>query len=273
MRHFLESGKRICILKRPTSRIDRIRDIADRISFYEIPTGSMVPLLIEAQAHTVIHCATDYGRRDVPVTEIIEANLLLPLRLLEASSSTALRTFVNTDTLLDKRINHYSLSKRHFREWLENFSTPPVRCNIALEHFFGPGDDRTKFVTKTITELLDNQELIDLTPGEQRRDFIFISDVVEAFKCIIDFADHAQEGYYSYEVGGGQTTEIREFVSLVKKLVGNKLTKLNFGALPYRNNEIMESRVDLSALRDLGWWPKVSLVEGLRQTIEGERNL
>jgi nucleoside-diphosphate-sugar epimerase len=202
---------------------------------------------------------------------MIDANLMLPLRLLESMVDTPAKAFINTDTLLDKRINHYSLSKRHFREWLEIFPLPLTRCNVALEHFYGPGDDRTKFVTRVVTELLSDQSSMDLTPGEQQRDFIFITDVIDAMKKIIDFADGAPPGYYPFEVGGGEATEIREFVRLAQKLVGNQSTNLRFGALPYRTNEIMSSHVDLSALRELGWEPQVGLVEGLLKTIEGER--
>ena len=54
--------------------------------------------------------------------------------------------FINTDTILDKRINAYSLSKSQFKEWM-SFGFENVKfTNIALEHFFGPFDTTTKFV-------------------------------------------------------------------------------------------------------------------------------
>lgn len=55
-------------------------------------------------------------------------------------------------------------------------------------------------------------------------------------------------------------------------MTGNKVTRLNFGMLPYRENEIMESHVDISMLSRLGWRPQISLVEGLRYTIDQERS-
>jgi nucleoside-diphosphate-sugar epimerase len=59
---------------------------------------------------------------------------------------------------------------------------------------------------------------------------------------------------------------------MVKTMTENKVTRLNFGMLPYRENEIMESHVDISMLLKLGWQPKISLVEGLRYTIDQERS-
>jgi nucleoside-diphosphate-sugar epimerase len=45
---------------------------------------------------------------------------------------------------------------------------------------------------------------------------------------------------------------------------------LNFGALPYRQNEVMESEVDISEIRKLGWQPRMSLADGLKKTIHTE---
>ena len=64
---------------------------------------------------------------------------------------------------------------------------------------------------------------------------------------------------------------IREIVNLIKDLTDNKTTRANFGALPYRKNEIMEPKIDTSSIKQLGWQPKTSLVEGLRKTIQMER--
>jgi nucleoside-diphosphate-sugar epimerase len=73
-------------------------------------------------------------------------------------------------------------------------------------------------------------------------------------------------------VGSGKNVTIREFVETIQKLSENSVTKLKFGALPFRKNEVMESKVDLRALQALGWEPKVSLSEGLARTIQVERD-
>jgi nucleoside-diphosphate-sugar epimerase len=55
---------------------------------------------------------------------------------------------------------------------------------------------------------------------------------------------------------------MREFVELAKYVSGAK-TQLNFGAVPYRDDEAMLCVADTNRLRSLGWRPKVSLTEGL----------
>lgn len=121
-------------------------------------------------------------------------------------------------------------------------------------------------------DLLHEVDFIDLTLGEQKRDFIYIDDVVEAFMTLVNFSFDVPNNLYRYEIGTGKNIEIREFVQTVKTMTGNKVTRLNFGMLPYRENEIMESHVDISMLSRLGWQPQISLVEGLKYTIDQERS-
>ena len=119
--------------------------------------------------------------------------------------------------------------------------------------------------------MLREEDRIELTAGQQRRDFIFIDDIVQAFGAIVDFSFKQTNGLFSFEVGSGQVISIFDFAMKVKELAGNKTTDLAFGALPYRANEVMESRVDLTNLTKLGWRPVVALGDGLKLTVEQEK--
>jgi hypothetical protein len=48
---------------------------------------------------------------------------------------------------------------------------------------------------------------------------------------------------------------------------GPSHTQLNFGAVPYRDGEMMQVQVDNSALMQLGWQAVNSLQFGLQKTI------
>lgn len=267
------SGHRLVLAKRSGSDLSRYGTSPDSVTCYDIDRISPERIFRENRIDLILHCATNYGRGDDDPRSLLEANLFLPLTLLELGRRSGVTCFVNTDTILDKRVNAYSLSKSQFREWLKLYSTGMACINVALEHFYGPGDDRSKFVTFIIRSMLDNAERIPLTPGDQKRDFIFIDDVVDIFSRIVDSAPALDSGFFGYEVGTGTTVRIRDFVGIVKRLVGESRTVPDFGALPYRDQEVMESRVDTSAVRALGWTPSVTLEEGLRRTIEAERTL
>jgi nucleoside-diphosphate-sugar epimerase len=273
LNRLVQAGHRVVVLKRSTSDTGRIRQLLGSIKTYDSDRTSFDDIFRREKTDTVIHCATNYGRTSGDKAEIAEANLLLPLKLLEAGVRHGLSCFINTDTILDRRVNAYALSKSQFRDWLRMYAGELTCINVALEHFYGPRDDASKFVTFLIRKLLANAPLLDLTEGRQKRDFIHIDDAVEAFLRIIEHAGSAPGKHVSFEVGTGRSVTIRHMASLVKKLTNNTVTVLNFGAVPYRRYETMESHVDLTKILALGWRPKYALEEGLRATIRQEKEL
>jgi len=264
----------VILLKRSFSNTWRLGNLSDKLITYDIDKENDLGYVFRKhKIDIIIHCATSYGRREIAPLTIISANLLLPLKLLQLGMDHKVTCFINSDTLLDKRISHYSLSKSQFRDWLKAYSFEMTCVNVALEHFYGPFDDDSKFVTYIIRNILGNVSDIDLTMGEQKRDFIYVDDVIEAFEKIIINSPSAGKGFFHYEIGTNKTFRISDFVTLVKDLAGNTKTRLNFGALPYRPNEVMDSHADTTKIRQLGWKPRVSLENGIKKTINFERTL
>lgn len=271
LKHMIGRGDELIVLKRSLSNINRISDMAKKLVLYDLDQVDIKQVFCDHRIDKIIHCATNYGRTASNPMEVIEANLMLPLRLLELGKAHKVKCFINTDTILDKRISYYALSKSQFKQWLAVYASEILCLNIELEHFYGPEDDDSKFVINIIHKLLNQVDKIDLTKGRQKRSFIYIDDAVEAFTRIIDHSDSLSAGFYTFQVGSLEAVEIKQFVELVKELTFNKNTVLNFGALPYRENEVMEPRLDLTKLIELGWRPRISLAEGLNKTIEAER--
>ncbi|MSU34038.1 MAG: NAD-dependent epimerase/dehydratase family protein [Pedosphaera sp.] len=121
-----------------------------------------------------------------------------------------------------------------------------------------------------VDHLLNKETSIQLTEGLQKRDFIYIDDVVDAFDRILNSSVQREPGYFSFEVGSGKTISIREIVEMITTMVPGSLTVLKWGALPYRANEVMNSSVDFKPLFALGWRPKISLEDGLARMISEE---
>jgi nucleoside-diphosphate-sugar epimerase len=134
---------------------------------------------------------------------------------------------------------------------------------------YGPGDDASKFTTHVIRSCLGNAPELRLTPGEQKRDFIYIDDVVAAYLLLLQQHLELPRAFTQLGLGSGQAVRIRDFVEQVHRLSQSR-TELKFGALPYRQGEIMESAADIAALQRLGWHARYTLEQGLSQAIQTE---
>ncbi|MBL7671915.1 MAG: NAD(P)-dependent oxidoreductase [Bdellovibrionaceae bacterium] len=270
--HDLISDYDLTVLKRRSSNTFRISSLLPQLTCLDIEDVDFSKLFKTQLFSGVIHCATNYGRDEHDLDDTIEANLILPLRLLKNAFESKLEFFINTDTVLDKRISYYSLSKAQFKDWFVFFSDKIKSINVELEHFYGRGDDPSKFVSKIVNDLVSNDvKSIDLTLGEQKRSFIYIDDVVQAFRLILQEIPNLKDGFSSFQVASKHHISIRNFVILAKELCGNTKTQLNFGALPYRKNEVMEVVVDLTHLEKLGWSEKTTIRQGLLETINFEK--
>ncbi len=273
LNRLLKLNYNVIILKRSTSNTWRIDSLLPRIRSYDIDKIEIEKPFIDQRIDVVIHTATNYGRKNSKVSDVVYTNLFFSVKLLETATLFNTDIFLNTDTLLYKYLNSYSLSKKQFVEWLKYFSNKIRVVNLKIEHIYGPKDDNTKFVTWIINQMLQNVDSIDLTEGNQKRDFIFVDDVVDVYLLMLEKYKSFQK-FSEFDVGTGCPIKLKDFVikiyEEIKRLQPIK-TILNFGAIPYREGEIMEIQEDIKPLIKLGWRPKVSLEEGIRIILQEER--
>lgn len=273
--HLLESllsgGYELVILKRSTSDTWRIKHLLSKVKIYDVDTQNVEQAFMDQSIDAVIHTACSYGRNGESISEIVDSNLIFGLKLLDACLKYNVGVFCNTDTLLNKGLNDYALSKNQLTEWLKQKSDQIQIINMKLEHMYGPKDDSTKFVSWLLSQIKDGVAEVQLTSGEQRRDFIYIADVVSAYLKVLEKADELQQ-YCEFEVGTGESIPVKSFIKILERsyedIFSSSSTFLKFGAIPYREGEVMEFRVDNSSLIDLGWEPVYSLVQGVKLTIE-----
>lgn len=267
----LEQGYKVTILKRSTSDTWRIDHLLDDVSAYNVDRVSVDEAFKATKVDAVIHTACSYGRHGQQAHEVVETNLLYGLKVLDAATFFNADAFFNTDTLLPKYLNAYSLSKKQFAEWLKQRSHEIKVVNLKLEHMYGPRDDQTKFVPWLISQLQQGVERIPLTEGAQKRDFIYIDDVVAAYTLTILKAEQLS-AYTELDVGTGQLTSVHDFAVAIfeayQKLNPNTETKLGFGDIPIREGEMMTVDVDNNALKELGWNVATRQTEGLEKLIK-----
>ena len=270
LKALVNKGYKVVVLKHSTSDMWRLKGFENTFKSYDIDQVPLRKVFEEQYIDTIIHTACVYGRKGESIQQILETNLMFGIELLNTG------TFFNTGTLLYKYLNYYALSKKQFEEWLQLASDKIQVVNLKLEHMFGEQDGNDKFTSWILNELQQEKNIIPLTAGTQKRDFIYIDDVVSAYLTCLEQAPQLK-AFNDIEVGTGVLTPVKTFVTLVKntleKLKGSPIeTQLNFGALPYREGEIMEPQVDNSMLCSLGWQPKRSLEENIEQFVKNEIN-
>jgi len=103
-------------------------------------------------------------------------------------------------------------------------------------NLFGPLQNKSKFIPYAIEQLRANQPL-NVTPCEQKRDFIYVDDFVAGIEQLLHHADKAKGEIVN--LGSGESISLKEIVEYCRAELNSK-SIVNYGALPYRENEVMD---------------------------------
>ncbi len=259
----------IVLTRKKDPYYNSLSSFGEIVRFIDVDTEGWLDQLTGLEIDCIIHLATQYGRSGEPYEEVYDTNSKFPTQLLNKITNVAPDgkkiIFFNCDTKLNRETNNYSKTKKEFLDELKKNK----RCttvNMLMEHFYGTHDG--KFISIVIEKMLSGVDEIDLTKGDQIRDFIYVDDVVSAFFMVLKNADNFRCDFNEFEIGSGCGYKIRKVVELIKNLTKNTKTKLNWGKVELRTDELMYSVADISKLKNLGWNPAFSLEDGLKFIIE-----
>lgn len=263
----------IIVLKRSSSSLWRINHLIGNIQSYDLDKTSLDSIFKKQKIDCVIHTACEYGRKDEQTAQVIKTNLMLGLQILDVCLKFNTSTFINTDTLLQKNLNDYALSKKQFSEWLKFKSNMIQVINLKIELMYGPKDDESKLIPSVLSGLNQNTPEIKLTNGEQKRDFIFVDDVVSACMKTLEKSKSLSK-FNEFEIGTGKSFKLKFFLDELKKMYelnfGKTKTKFVYGAITHRQEELMNIQINNKPLIDLGWLPKVDINFGIKEILKGK---
>jgi nucleoside-diphosphate-sugar epimerase len=128
---------------------------------------------------------------------------------------------------------------------------------------FGPYQSSKAIIPELIVNCLLGRP-IRTTPGEQTREFNFVSNLVDG---MLKAAECTGRIDGPINLAAGEEVQIRELVRKIAALTRTE-SAIDIGAIPYRPTEIWRMFADSSRAREvLGWTPRVNLEEGLKITI------
>lgn len=113
------------------------------------------------------------------------------------------------------------------------------------------------------SRLLNDQPPAIFEDGEQSRDFVHVSDIVQANLLVLE-TDAAD--YQAMNVGTGRPTTVKQIAELLAKGLGKDVNPDVVGK--YREGDIRHCVADISKARNLlGYEPKVSLEAGMEELL------
>ena len=283
VKSLVEMACHVTIIVRPGSSLWRIAEVVDRLTILEADLNSGEAAQLASSIATmdiIFHLAAagvDQSFKDTAT--MVSTNILGTLRMLQFGFQRKVMRFIYCGSCfeygcgvrlkedsLPEPLSEYGASKSAAWILVHSFARVYGLPVVSLRPFtvFGPFEAPYRLIPHTIIKALNGRK-IELTAGEQTRDFIYVQDVVEAFLI----AAVAPEAIGStFNICTGAATKVKDIVSQIVHLSENK-TMPQFGALPYRDTEVWNLSGSPEKIEtSLGWKARTNLVSGLMKSIQ-----
>jgi nucleoside-diphosphate-sugar epimerase len=253
-----------------------------RVAEWDLRDPDAVGALVrDIRPHVCIHAAAAGARaRCDDVDELVQVNVVATaalttalaahgaLRLVTLGSSSEYGTPAGAmaEDVVPAPDDAYGVSKLAGGLMARTLSRAagPETVHLRLFSVYGPGEDAERLVPRVLRAVA-TQSPIDLTPGEQARDFVYVDDVVEA--VALAAARPGIDGAV-LNVGTGVETTVRRLAETACTIAGADPALLRFGAQPYRRGERFRWVADpRRAEAVLGFRARTPLAEGLQRTL------
>ena len=147
-------------------------------------------------------------------------------------------------------------------------------CSLRLTNIYGPRQllkhNRQGFIAWFIRLAIEDREIQIYGDGSQRRDFVYVDDAVDAF--LRAGASEACNGQ-ALNVGGLEPISHRDLVALLVRVAGSGRHRFVEWPPEKKLIDIGDFYADSTRIQQtLGWSPRTTLSDGLRQTIQFYRS-
>ena len=146
------------------------------------------------------------------------------------------------------------------RMFFGNFGLPTVVLRPSV--VYGPGQAPRMLIPMVMQALAENR-CIDVTEGRQTRDFVYVSDVVDAILIALRAPHIAGK---AWNIGSAEIVTVRHCIETIERIAG-RTGLVRFGARPYVDREVFHYEPLIGKTTDaFHWQPSVMLEEGLLRT-------
>jgi len=275
----IKAGYTIIGTKRDSSNLWRCQGFSDQIKWVNVQKGNWINELIAIDPDCIVHTAWGgVSVSDRNNWSIQGRNLDLVSDLLYIAENTRCKQFIGLGSqaeygYIDGIVNEqeavdpttaYGAFKLAASEMIRK------RCSdrkinwqwLRLFSFYGEKEEDHWLIPSCIKRMLTDSEM-DFTLGEQKYAYLYIEDLVNAIERIL--LKDIPSGIYN--ISGSNAVTIR---SLIEAIAGeiNPNFRLNFGAIPYRENQPMHIQGDVRKFENVaGTIDSDQFANNLKKTI------
>ncbi|OGQ48561.1 MAG: hypothetical protein A3H42_06915 [Deltaproteobacteria bacterium RIFCSPLOWO2_02_FULL_46_8] len=291
----VRAGYPVAVLDRQNSARSKIKDLKGDIKYFKVNLlyeSALKRILKKINPTVILHLAADTNPDRDPkrIRPMMRKNFDVALNLyysaLELKKLKCIITFGSAgeyeqgkmpfvETQQEMPASPYSFSKTcvsHLSSYFYRVHHLPILV-VRPSVLYGEYQTGNQLIPLLIRKCGKN-ETIDMTKGDQVKDFIYVRDLVDAILKITAMINNGR----SHDVIGktinlctGEKIKIKNVAQLIKKEIHSK-SRISFGIIPYRN---AENRIfygsNHKAKSLLNWSPKYSFEEGIRNTVDWYR--
>jgi UDP-glucose 4-epimerase len=209
-----------------------------------LPTISLLTAAAEVQVARVVLLGSceEYSQKATPFDTALATDPSSPYGASKAAATAYARMFTNSFRL----------------------STVVLRPSVV----YGPGQSDRMLISQVMKAMSKNRR-VEVTGGEQTRDFIYVEDVVKAI--IRSLTVPSAEGDV-WNVGSGEVVTVRDCLERIERITG-RTGLIEYGKRSYSENEIFQYELKVQeTYAAFDWKPSVTLDEGLHKTWESFRD-
>lgn len=233
--------------------------------------------LQKVNATGIVHCAAAFSPADDPAETpaLIDANLALPISLLQAARAAGVTRFVNIGSLWEhaadgarQPINLYAATKTAFEDILSYLAPAHgiAAMTLKLSDTYGPGDTRAKLIPLLKAKLQEGAAF-EMTAATQTVCYCHITDVSAAILQASQMLASAPPGHEAYVVEGDEPMVLKDMITMISAAMPLGLP-VRFDAIPVDGKK---PRVPwIGGPRLPGWSPKIPLLTGMLHIFQTE---
>ncbi|MEX0921063.1 MAG: GDP-L-fucose synthase, partial [Candidatus Pacearchaeota archaeon] len=137
-------------------------------------------------------------------------------------------------------------------------------------NLYGPNDNFDLNTSHVLPALIrkfhdaktnNQEEVVMWGTGKPKREFLHVNDLADACLFLMENYDENE----IINIGSGEEVSIKELAELIRKIVGFEGKITNDTTKP---DGTPRKLLDTTKLTNLGWKPKISLEEGIKETYE-----